>query len=392
MLRHFTPRNDFLFLSLRDRRSWQSQNFEIPYNELKMERVKYGIIGTGYSCKAHIANLNLIDEAEVVAISGRNKENLAKAAGWVKRNKPKTFSDYHQLLKENLDVVIIATPNYTHKQITIDALEMGKNVLCEKPMATTIEDCDAMISTAEKLGKLLQIGLELRSCDYFCKIKEIVERGDIGKPHYLWWKEFRGPFQPGRGEWRFTNLTGGTLLEKNVHHFDIFNWIINSKATRISAFGGKNVYKEYEVIDNAMVIIEYENKTRANLNLCLFSPWRSKSGSHQELGIIGEKGKLEGYPDINQICIFDQKGSDTTCEIGQPPHLSAYGELSDYDKWFPLLYNEHLALVASIKEGKKPIVGGRIGKEAVVLALAAEEAIRTHQVISLKSFTKGRRV
>ena len=346
-----------------------------------MEKVKYGIIGTGYNCKAHIANLNVIEEVEIAAISGRNEENLAKAAQWVKKKRPKTFTDYHRLLKEDLDVVIISTPNYTHKKITIESLEMGKNVLCEKPMATTIEDCDVMISTAEKSGKLLQIGLELRSCDYFRKIKEVVEKGNIDQVHYIWWKEFRGPFQPGRGGWRFTNLTGGTLLEKNVHHFDMFNWITGSKAIKVSAFGGKNVYKEYEGIDNAMVIIEYENGVRANLNVCLFSPWQSKSGSHQEIGIIGEKGKLEGYPDINRIYLFDQEGTAITYKIGESARMSAYGKLSDYDKWFPLLYNEHLALIKSIKENKEPVVTGEIGKEAVRLALAAQEAIKTGRVI-----------
>lgn len=349
-----------------------------------MEIVKYGIIGTGYSCKAHIANLNLMEEVRIVAISGRNKDNLERAAGWVNGESPKTHTDYHQLLEEDLDVVIVATPNYTHKEITVEALEMGKNVLCEKPMATTIEDCDAMVSMAEKSGKILQIGLELRCSNYFCKIKEIVERGYIGQVHYLWWKEFRGPFQPGCDRWRFTNLTGGTLLEKNVHHFDIFNWIIGTKAIRISAFGGKNVYKEYEGIDNAMVLIEYENGVRANLNVCLFSPWQSKSGSHQEVGIIGEKGKLEGYPDINEICLFDQDGSQTVYKIGQPARISDFGKLSDYDKWFPLLYGEHRALIKSINENKEPIVTGKIGKEAAALALAAEESIKTNQIISLR--------
>ena len=349
-----------------------------------METVKYGIIGTGYSCKAHIANLNIIEDAEIVAISGRNEENLAKAAQWVKKKRPKTFTDYHQLLKKDLDVVIVATPNYTHKEITVEALKMGKNVLCEKPMATTIEDCDAMISEAKKSGKILQIGLELRLCEFFCRIKAIVEKGDIGRAHYLWWKEFRGPFQPGRGKWRFTNLTGGTLLEKNVHHFDIFNWIIGTKAIKVSAFGGKNIYKEYEGIDNAMVLIEYENGVRANLNVCLFSPWQSKSGSHQEIGIIGEKGKLEGYLDINEICLFDKDGSQIIYKIGQPAWMSDFGELSDYDKWFPFLYNEHKALIDSIKTGKKSEVDGKVGKASVVVALSAEEAIKTGHVISLR--------
>jgi len=134
------------------------------------DKVRYGIIGIGrWAREVHIPTLNRIDQAEITALSSRNDENLM-AGLKVAKGHPKTFKNYHDLLDcPDVDAVIIATPNHTHGEIALRALKKGKHVFCEKPLAITLEECDEIIETTAKTGKVLQVGLELRYARQLCR-------------------------------------------------------------------------------------------------------------------------------------------------------------------------------------------------------------------------------
>ncbi len=360
------------------------------------DRIKFGMIGVGGMGRGHLKDSELIEEAEVVAIADNYQRSLEEASKLLPSS-VKKFKRYEELLDiKEIDAVIISTPNCTHRKITVDALESGKHVLCEKPMATTIEDCDEMIEAAKRNKKILQIGLELRYAELYRKMRELIKRGDIGKVQLMWCKEFRCPFLKKVGDWILKQKeSGGSLVEKDCHHFDLFNWMIGSEPVKVSAFGGQNAeYREkgkyatrkdkgtkVDVIDNAWVITEYENGARSCLGLCFFSPY---GDNFLEVGAIGDNGRLESFwrEKESQIIHWSRKRADKTVySLPRPDKLRKLGHGG-------ASYNELIAFIGCIKNNKKPFVDGKIGKESTLLPLAAEKSIKEKRMVRVGELEK----
>lgn len=339
-----------------------------------MDKIRLGIIGMGMIAKeAHIPNLNLVEEAEIVALCSRSRGNLDLALKKAK-DKPRIFTDYNDLLEmKQVDAVIISTPDHTHKEIALKALAKGKHVFCEKPMAVTVEDSDEIIRVAEKTGLIFQVGLELRYSDLYQTSKKLISRGDIGQIQMMWAKVFRGPFLPKGENWILKQeLTGGTLTTLGCHIFDLFNWLVESEPVRVVSFGGVNVYKKNETVDNAWVVVEYKNGIRASLGLCLFSPY----GNDLEVGVIGDKGKLESYYQTKKIILHEAvQPNRVEYTIVSPPSYKEY-MISGCRKQFE-------GFVSCIKEHKMPLADARAGKLSMLVGLAAEKSIKLRRIVTI---------
>ena len=129
-----------------------------------MEKIKIGIIGCGGIANGkHMPSYkNLADEAEMVAFCDIIEERAQKANVEYAAGKGKVFTDYKKLLKEDLDAVCVCTPNVSHSEITVAALNAGKHVICEKPMAINYEEAKAMLDAKAKSCKILTIGYQNR--------------------------------------------------------------------------------------------------------------------------------------------------------------------------------------------------------------------------------------
>jgi len=351
--------------------------------------MRYAIIGTGYSFRAHTCTLKLIPGAELAAVSGRDADRLAAAVEFAGGG-VRAYGDWRELLAgEDVDLVIVSTPNNTHAAIACEALAAGANVLCEKPMATTVEDCDRIIEQAAASEGALYVGLECRYNRFYMELARVIESGRLGRVHYIWCKEYRGFFQPGSDGWRTRQeSTGGALLEKNVHHFDLFNWYAGSRPRTVAGVGGNAFNQESGVNDESMVILEYENGAKVNLNVCLYAPWMSHSGSHQEFGFVGDKGMLEAFLDTRRLVVTDTATAQCTeSTVALPDVVESYksvpGYRPDYDSWFYLLYEEHLSILRRFRDPGEFVIDGEMGKESVKAALAAEQAIRERRVVEL---------
>lgn len=198
----------------------------------------------------------------------------------------RTFAEYRDLLDWGaFDAVVIASPNDQHERMLNDAMASGKHILCEKPQGNSLASIDRMLDKIRSYPKVFQIGMEFRHHPMYRKLKESVSRGDIGPVRMMWCKEFRVPFRNGVDNWRHSReRTGGSLLEKNCHHFDLFNWMEDSRPVKVSAYGG-SVGASDDMLDHAWVNVEYENGTRASLGLSLFQP-----DAYLEIGLLGDKG------------------------------------------------------------------------------------------------------
>ncbi|MEM9016934.1 MAG: Gfo/Idh/MocA family oxidoreductase, partial [Verrucomicrobiota bacterium] len=250
--------------------------------------MKIGLLGAGwFGREAHLRNLIKIDGVEIAAVSSRSDESLVAARELV-GDSLECFHDWREVVVlDGLDAVIVALTNDQHYEASIAALSANKHVLCEKPLGISLAQCDEIIGLAGAKERILQVGHEMRFQRLYTETRSMIEAGKIGELQLMWCREFRGPMRPG---WRSSEaLTGGTILEKNVHHIDLFNWMIDREPLRVSAHGGTNVLTDREILDNAQVLIEYEGGSRATLELCLFAP----RGGECEIGVCGSEGRID---------------------------------------------------------------------------------------------------
>lgn len=341
------------------------------------DTLKVGLLGAGwFGREAHLRNLISLDAVEVVAASSRSQESLS-AAREIAGDKLQTFTDWRDALAvDGLDAVVIALTNDQHHAAALAAFDKGLHVLCEKPLGLTLTECDQIIAAAEAADRILQIGHEMRYQRLYQEMKRRVDNGAVGDPQLMWCREFRGPMRLG---WRSSEaITGGTLLEKNCHHFDLFNWLFDAKPLRVAAHGGRNVLLDREVLDNAQVLIEYEGGKRATLELCLFAPY----GGECEIGIAGADGRIDTR---NQALSLVHQRFDlpdrTDMKIADAPEDANFIDGSGrVDRGIrPQLVD----FVACCREGKQPMNNGQSAKMSVAICLAAQQSIKLGEVVDI---------
>ena len=264
-----------------------------------MDDVKIGLIGTGMMGQEHIQNFNLLDGAQVTALADTDADMLAKSADMCDGT-PRCTDDFDSLLADDgLDALVIATPNFHHIDVLRPALEAGKPILCEKPLCTTLDDTMEVVRQAARRNLTFQVGMEYRFKPALADMIARVDRGDVGQVHMLSIREHRFPFLPKVADWnRFNINTGGTLVEKCCHFFDLMRRIIGSEPVGVIASGGQSVNhldERYDghrpdIWDNAYVVFDFENGARAMLDLCMFAEGSRHS---EELAAMGDKAKIE---------------------------------------------------------------------------------------------------
>ncbi|MFH0965104.1 MAG: Gfo/Idh/MocA family oxidoreductase [Planctomycetota bacterium] len=338
-------------------------------------KLQIGLIGAGQMGRGHIACLKRIDEIDLRALADPHEPSIRQTLEAV-GGEVAVYDDYRDLLsRADVEAVIVATPNFTHADIVVDALAAGKHVLCEKPMATTPEDCDRMIAARDQSGKILQIGLELRSDAAMRKVHDLLRAGEIGRPWSLWIKEFRGPFLLKVDRWiTKKDRSGDTLVEKDCHHYDLFNWFADSPVRYAAAFGGCDVELDHsDVLDNAWTIQEHANGARSALGLCMFAD-RSPHGP--EVGVIGSEGMIVhqyGGP----VRLYPRRdNAERLHDVTVPPDIAPLSHNG-------AVYYEHLSWLSAIREGAPVRVTGEIGRESVIVGLACQRAIAERRVVDL---------
>ena len=264
--------------------------------------VRLGVIGTGMMGCEHIRNVVALDGAVVTAVSDPNEKPLewARANLGGEAGRVREFSDHRDLLASGtVDGVIIASPNHTHIDVLRDALLTDIPVLVEKPLCTTVDDCLEVKTLAERRKAITWVGLEYRYMPTISGLIDVVRSGDLGDLKMFSIREHRFPFLVKVDNWnRFTRNTGGTLVEKCCHFFDLMNLVVGARPSRVYASGGQDVNhldeiydgERSDILDNAFVIVDYENGIRAHLDLCMFA---EGGRNEQELTAVGSLAKVE---------------------------------------------------------------------------------------------------
>lgn len=186
--------------------------------------IRFGLIGYGAWGRHHAEAIVTAPGARLAAIACRT----VATAELARRDFPDVpvHLDYRDLLAQvDVDAVDVVLPNYLHAEVGVAALEHGKDVLLEKPMARTAEECNALIGAARRSGCVLSIGHELRLSAQWGRIKAMIDAGEIGEPLYMLFELFRFPYRRGAGGWRYEReRVGSWILEEPVHAFDFALW------------------------------------------------------------------------------------------------------------------------------------------------------------------------
>jgi predicted dehydrogenase len=312
--------------------------------------LRFGVIGAGAIGLEHIRNLEILDGARVIAVADPSAESLTIARDLLCDTMGITdvsyVADYQELLdSSDVDAVIIVrrqlhtrssqwrnprthstssfsgqaaahtvslcaqgTPNFTHIDVVRDALASSKHLLCEKPLCTTVEDCVEVLgrvrSDSEAASRrLFWTGLEYRYIPAVARLIREVDSGAVGDIRMVTIREHRFPFLRKVGLWnREKHKSGDTLVEKCCHFFDLMVRIadVGCFPQRVYASGGHdvNMLDETDILDNAFVMVEFDNGgPRMMLELCMFA---EASKNQEEVSVVGDAGKLEAFAPAHQ--------------------------------------------------------------------------------------------
>ena len=341
--------------------------------------------------REHILNISLIENAEVVALSDPHEASLNQCKDMLKTKVP-CFKNHQDMIKENLvDVYLISSPNFTHIEILKDVIKTKKHILVEKPLCTNTKDCLEIKKLTKDYPSLFWTAMEYRYMPPVAKFIDEIHNKTIGELKTLTIREHRFPFLKKVNNWnRFEKNTGGTLVEKCCHFFDLMRLIAKSKPISVYASGAQDVNhldeeydgKKPDIIDNAYVIVNFENGARSLLELCMFA---ENSDMQEELVATGNKGKIETSVPSNEsgkissnlrIGMRDGETRLETIEVDKKILEAGHHHGSTY--------YEHLAFLNAIKNNSNPEVSLNDGLIAVAVGEAAEKSIKLKRLVKLE--------
>lgn len=352
-----------------------------------VKALRYGVIGVGMMGCEHVRNLLAIENCEVVAFADPNQTSRDNAKTLVQS--AVGYEDYPAMLRnEDLDVVVIATPNHTHRQVLEDVLKTGLHVLIEKPLCIDTRQCREVIQIEQqthKPGRVVWVGLEYRFMAATRKLLEEVDAGRCGQIKMVAIREHRFPFLQKVDNWnRFSKNTGGTLVEKCCHFFDLMNLLSKSIPVSVFASGAQDVNhldESYmgakpDILDNAFVVVDYSNGIRAMLDLSMFA---EGSRNEQEISIVGDKAKIEALVTESIIRIGARDGGRAGVieqYVSQPEGIieGFHGGAS---------HLEHLAMQSAIREMQSSEVTLEDGLLSTAIGQAAHLSIDEKRVVFL---------
>lgn len=391
-----------------------------------VNELRVGAVGCGSRGRRIMERLQAIGRVRITALydpadgaADRVRAQLAPEA--------QVTAGYQEVVqREDVDLVLVCSPDHAHRAPAVAAFEHGKHVFCEKPMATTLSECQAIWDAARAADRHLFVGFVLRYAPFYRGIKQRLDRGDLGRVVSIEANENLSAMQGAffHRDWRrFRKFAGSYLLEKCCHDLDILTWFAGALPRRVASFGGRTVFtprqaapgycrdcdldcayrlhvenplpkpatraeiemnhgrrldlccfnSEKDIVDHQVAIIEYANGVRAT-----FHSNQNCGMPSRRMYLTGESGCIEGdlywghfqFAPVAHATHFEGSAWKRT-EVG---NASQHG---GGDR--PLLSS----CVSALLDGTPPPAGGRAGMVASVTALAIDEARRDGTVVDL---------
>lgn len=397
-----------------------------------MDKVRIGIIGLGGRGNGFARMFKEHPEAEVVGVAERNPERARRA----RKNLGVRFDiyeDYEDLLdRDDVDAIVVTTPDYLHREHAVSALEAGKHTLVDKPIATSVPDGLAILEEAHRSERVLCMGFNLRYVPVIAEAKRVIAEGRIGRPFFALASEYYCGGRTYMSRWnRLRKYSGGLFLHKGSHDFDILNWFNEpARPIRVSAFAGVDVLKpeglpfelrpgeeagptcstckvahkcpdrvvwynpekmeplfdletakldgyhkdlcmymsDKDTYDNAVCIIEYDNGAKAFHSECFITPV-----SNRLYTVIGNLGHLEIDAHEKKLTLYPRWTRNCVVshvESGGGGHGGSDPTLAD-------------SFIRSVKFGERPRAGAIDGVWSIAIACCAEISRDEKRVVEI---------
>ena len=352
------------------------------------QSIRYGIVGSGMMALEHIANLALTPGATVTALADPVAASLDRAAAAVGHDVAR-FDDAAALAASGLcDAIVVASPNFTHAEVLRPLMAAGLHILCEKPLATTMADARAVAAAAAQYDRVFWTAMEYRFMPPMAEFVRQIHDGRIGRLHMLSIREHRFPFLVKVGDWnRFSANSGGTMVEKCCHFFDLMRVIIGSEPVRVYCSGAMDVNHRDErydgrtpdIIDNGFTTVDFANGVRAMLDLCMFA-----DGAEQQEEVIatGDAARLDCFIPAGQIVhsprvgfVWPKAATRETIETDAAALAAGHHHGSTF--------YQHRHFAAAVRGEGPVIVTADDGLRAVAMGIAAETSAKQHRVVEM---------
>ncbi len=359
--------------------------------------LRYGMIGCGMMGIEHIRNIALLPDTEIAAIHEpdpvmRRQASLL-APGCVMADSVET------LLREPLDAIVIASPNHCHADQIARILDRQPvPMLVEKPVCTTLDQVTALSGLAREVTSPIWVGMEYR---YMPPLARLIARAHsaTGGVRMLSIREHRYPFLQKVGNWnRLNRYSGGTLVEKCCHFFDLMCVVTGMTPVRVYASAAQDVNhldesingERSDILDNAYVTVDFASGTRAMLDLCMFA---EGAAYQEEIAVTGPSGRIEAFiPGPTRFWDAAELGPQpvpklvtsprspkgpVTEEIPVDPELLAAGDHNGST------FYQHRQFRAVLTGSGSVEVSLADGLRAVVMGLAAQHSAATGEAVDL---------
>ncbi|MDP8257516.1 MAG: Gfo/Idh/MocA family oxidoreductase [Candidatus Alcyoniella australis] len=333
-----------------------------------MQKVRYGLIGSGSISRTHFDALARVPGTQVAAVASRSHSNAEMFAQW--KGVPDAYDDYHRILeREDIDVVCVSFPNAYHAPIALEALSAGKHVVLEKPLCNTLAEADALIAAAAEHKRLLMYAEELCFVPRFVRLKQLHAEGAFGSPYMVRQIErHAGPYS----DWFFTRSEagGGAMVDLGCHSIETIRWLLDKPAVR-SVYAQIDTVMHHErtqLDDHCIVQIEFEG----NVLGVAEASWAKHGGMDSTLELFGDKG-------VGRAESFSNPGLDVFS-------IPGYGMLPDDARGWtrPVVDDvyehgyvgefEHFS--ACVRGDAQPLETAQDGREVLLIMLAAYHSAR----------------
>jgi predicted dehydrogenase len=356
------------------------------------------IVGVGMMGREHLRVTQQLGWAEVQGIVDPFDGSIEWAqSDWaLLSSQPLTvYADLREAcLDSAVDAIVICSPNHTHYDVLKIVCESGKPILLEKPMATTLADAMEILRLAREYPSVIQLGMQYRfKAQYVEALFEIQTKASLGQVQTVSMSEYRPPFLDKVNQWnKFNRHSGGTLVEKCCHYFDLMNVIAASRPKKIYASGGRGVnFLEFEwqgvpsdIDDHAMVIIDYDNGIRASFTLNMFC-----QELFEELVVVGECGRLVAS---EQASFHPDTPSKAGLQVEVPGHPAYRPQGVGYPPWieatghYGATFFEHIAFHQQLAGERVDAATPQQALWSLIVASAAQHSMAIGQAVDVAVF------
>lgn len=350
-----------------------------------MKKIRTAIIGPGKVAHLHAGALQNCRNTEFVAICGRT---ASKTEAFVAQYRIKAYSDLEEMIRqEQVEALIVCTPHPNHRDPVILAAQMGVHCLIEKPMASTLQDCDDMLGAARANGVTLGVVSQRRFYEPVRRMKEAIDQGKIGQPalgHVVvlgWRDEAYYRSDPWRGQWETEG--GGILVNQAPHQLDLFQWLMGPID---QVYGlARNLNHPYiEVEDTAVAVVQFKSGAVGNLVLSN----SQKPGIYGKIHVHGSNGAsvgaqteggamfIAGQTSVQEPPVTDLwtiPGEEHLPERWKQQDTELFNRIDAAGYYIGLQVNDFAEALA---EGREPLVTGEEGRRTVELFTAVYRSNR----------------